>query len=539
MVAKGLLKKETAVKAQSNSQREQMTFVGYLIRERLIPPELLAQSLSEDFAMPLLDSTEVSLEKARQLLDRIDPELVRDSQILPLQQDDNSLMLAVADPTNPTINDIGFRFDVGVSLWVAEYDSLAELIDQLISKNLNLSATRPAQGAANGACSDDENSVVAFVDSILTRAVQGKASDIHFEPYENSYRIRFRTDGILYQIASPSGDLGLRLASRLKVMAGLDIAERRLPQDGRIQIRSADKKTLDFRVSTLPTLWGEKVVLRLFNSMNHDLQPEQLGFEDDQLAIYLNALKKPQGMILITGPTGSGKTITLYTGLNRLNHPSVNIATAEDPPELSLTGINQLQINNRSGLSFSVALRALLRQDPDILMVGEIRDLETAEIAVRAVQTGHRVLSTLHTNSAVETLDRLAHLGISNFNIATAVSLIIAQRLVRKLCSHCKTLQQLPRQALLDQGLASNASEDGLLFEAVGCELCIGGYRGRTGIYETLVITPELAGLLTGRANSRELLDLASEQGFRLLRTHALNKVMSGITSLAEINRVI
>lgn len=383
-----------------------------------------------------------------------------------------------------------------------------------------------------------EDSVVVFVDRVLNKAIEAKASDIHFEPYERNYRIRFRTDGVLYEVAQPQTRLGQMLTSRLKVMAGLDIAERRLPQDGRIRLALGQHKATDFRISTLPTLWGEKAVLRLFGAIDHSLQPEDLGLETEQLQAYLNALNQPQGMILITGPTGSGKTITLYAGLNRLNRSDVNIATAEDPVEVNLPGINQLQVNNRTGLTFSVALRAFLRQDPDILMVGEIRDLETAEIAVKAAQTGHRVLSTLHTNSATETLNRLNHLGISSFNIASSCSLIVAQRLVRKLCERCKVLQNLPRQVLCAEGFQPDEIDQLQIFQAVGCADCMGGYQARTGIYETLAISPKIAQMIMAESNSLELSKQATEEGFANLRTAALNKVRAGITSLTEANRV-
>ena len=380
---------------------------------------------------------------------------------------------------------------------------------------------------------------VRLVDEMLNKGIAHQASDVHFEPYENYFRIRYRVDGVLHEIAQPDPALSRQLTARLKIMAGLDTAERRRPQDGRLQIRVDDEKTVDFRVNTLPTLWGEKVVLRLLDVHHLSLAIDRLGFNDHQQQQYLEALKRPQGMILVTGPTGSGKTVTLYSGLQYLNTDAVNIATVEDPVEIHLVGVNQVQVNDKVGLDFTTALHAFLRQDPDILMVGEIRHPLTAEIAIKAAQTGHKVLSTLHTNNAPETLTRLRNLGISNYNLAGSVSLIIAQRLVRKLCNACKKPQQLLDVVLREAGFSESGRAQLKLFEAQACEQCTDGYRGRIGIYEVLPITPTINQLIMTNADMDQLMRQAKAEGFMRIRQAALEKVAAGLTSLAEIERVI
>ena len=376
---------------------------------------------------------------------------------------------------------------------------------------------------------------------MLLDAVKRGVSDIHFEPYASSYRVRFRTDGILQQVSAPPAQLGKRLSARLKVMSALDISERRVPQDGRIKMKLSRTRAIDFRVNTLPTLWGEKVVLRILDPASAGMGIDALGFDDVQQNLFLEALHRPQGMILVTGPTGSGKTVTLYTGLNLLNTPERNIATAEDPVELNLDGINQVNVNCKVGLDFAAALRAFLRQDPDVVMVGEIRDFDTAEIAVKAAQTGHLVLSTLHTNSAAATLTRLRNMGIPAFNLATSVDLIVAQRLARRLCNRCKVAAPLPGDTLLAEGFAEAEVARGFaLFQAGegGCEFCNKGYRGRVGIYEVVKITPALAALIMEGGNALQLAEQARAEGFKDLKRSALTKVVGGVTSLAEINRV-
>jgi type IV pilus assembly protein PilB len=365
------------------------------------------------------------------------------------------------------------------------------------------------------------------------------ASDIHFEPYERTYRVRFRTDGVLHEVTSPPANLGTRLAARLKVMSELDISERRVPQDGRIKMKLSKSKAIDFRVNTLPTLWGEKIVLRLLDPGNAKMGIEALGFEEAQQKMFMEAIHRPQGMILVTGPTGSGKTVTLYTGLNILNTEERNIATAEDPVEINLEGINQVNVNYRVGLDFASALRAFLRQDPDVVMVGEIRDLDTAEIAIKAAQTGHMVLSTLHTNSAAETLTRMRNMGVPAFNLATSVNLIIAQRLARRLCPSCKAPLDVPEETLLAEGFTEEDISSGLeLFDPVGCSKCKDGYKGRVGIYEVVKITREMQRIIMEEGNSIQLAEQARQLGFNDLRRSGLVKVMQGVTSLTECNRV-
>ena len=369
-------------------------------------------------------------------------------------------------------------------------------------------------------------------------AIKKGASDLHFEPYEHKYRVRFRIDGILHEMASPPNSLATRLSARLKVMARLDIAEKRKPQDGRIKLKITERKSIDFRVSTLPTLWGEKIVMRILDSSSAMLGIDVLGYEPEQKKLYMEALEQPQGMILVTGPTGSGKTVSLYTGLNILNQPERNISTAEDPVEINLEGINQVQINPKAEMTFANALKAFLRQDPDVVMVGEIRDLETAEISIKAAQTGHLVMSTLHTNSAPETLTRLLYMSVPAYNVARSISLIIAQRLARRLCPKCKTPETLPEEELLRQGFDKSNINELTLFAPKGCDSCTEGYKGRVGIYEVMQITPEIAQIIMRGGNSLEIAEVSLKSGFNNLRLSGLKKAADGVTSLAEINRV-
>lgn len=392
--------------------------------------------------------------------------------------------------------------------------------------------------AKNPRIQQDEAPAVRFVDEMLTAAIEHRASDIHLEPFESFFRIRFRIDGVLHERARPSHTLGEQLVARLKIMARLDIAERRLPQDGRLHIRQQRKK-FDFRVNTLPTLRGEKLVLRLLNMDSAYIQIDQLGMSEQQQSLYLQALRRPQGMVLVTGPTGSGKTVSLYAGLNLLNQPDINIATVEDPVEIGLAGVNQVQVNLKVGLDFAIALRAFLRQDPDVLMVGEIRDGKTAEIAVKAAQTGHRVLSTLHTNQALETFTRLRNLGVGNLSLATSIVLVIAQRLARKLCEHCKKPQHLPKNILLEEGFGEQDLASLQLFEAGSCEKCTDGYKGRTGLYEVLPVSQAIAALIMADADISTLAKQATQEGFQKLRQNALQKAAQGLISLHEINRIV
>lgn len=386
---------------------------------------------------------------------------------------------------------------------------------------------------------DDDAPIVKYINSILLDAVRKGASDLHFEPYEKKYRIRFRIDGILTEIATPPVNLANRFSARLKVMSKLDIAERRLPQDGRIKLRISKKRSVDLRVSTLPTIWGEKVVMRILDSSASSLDINILGYSDAQKDKYIKALAKPQGMILITGPTGSGKTVSLYTGLSILNTVERNISTAEDPVEINLTGINQVQINNKAGLTFASALRSFLRQDPDVVMVGEIRDLETAEIAIKAAQTGHLVLSTLHTNSASETLTRLLNMGVEGFNIASSVALIIAQRLARRLCPECKVEDKYSDAQLQKFGFtAQQIEEGGMIYKPVGCSKCNEGYKGRVGIYEVMPFSENIGRIILSNGNALQIEKAARDEGMYTLRESALQKAMLGLIGLKEVARI-
>ena len=475
-------------------------------------------------------------------------ELIRQHRVLPLMRLGGRLLLALSDPAAmAALDEIKFRTGLAVQPVVVEADKLERalrlqgrgegLLDEL---GLDELQTEPEQdaGTAGEATGADETPIVRLVNRLLLDALQAGASDIHFEPFETSCRVRFRIDGILHEITHPPVNIARRIASRLKIMAQMDISERRLPQDGRIRLRLADGGGVDFRVNTLPTLWGEKLVLRVLDGGGEQMDIDALGLTDFQREQLLYALQASQGLILVTGPTGSGKTVTLYAGLRLLNTAERNIATVEDPVEINLEGVNQVAVNNRIGLDFALALRAFLRQDPDVLMVGEIRDLETAEIAIKAAQTGHLVLSTLHTNSAGETLNRLKNMGVPAFNLATSVRLIVAQRLARKLCPHCRQPLQLPRETLREAGFETAGIDDPQLFSARGCEQCKSGYRGRVGIYEFLPISPTMAEIVMRDGNALEIAAQASKEGLGNLRQAALEKAAAGLTSLDEVNRV-
>ncbi|EAR55618.1 putative type IV pilin assembly protein PilB [Photobacterium sp. SKA34] len=480
-------------------------------------------------------------------------ELVLRHRALPLTQDTNSLFLGISDPTNMDAQD-EFRFAVGktVEFLVLENKQLESAIRRVYGSDIGeTSHSKQVSDADLGELVDisdselddatdlsqDSAPVTRYINQVLLDAVRRKASDIHFEPYEHNYRIRFRCDGILHQHLTPPASLSRRLSTRLKVMSKLNIAERRQPQDGQIKLKLSDNLAIDLRVSTLPTLWGEKVVLRILDSSAANLNIDILGYNDKQKSDYLTALERPQGMILITGPTGSGKTVSLYTGLNILNTDERNISTAEDPVEINLPGINQVQINQQVGLSFADALRSFLRQDPDIVMVGEIRDLETASIAVKAAQTGHLVLSTLHTNSAAETITRLTNMGVEDFNLASSLSLIIAQRLARRLCKSCK--QPHPLDPITCQRLKLPQNSSVYKANNAGCDDCNKGYAGRVGIYEVMVFSREIAEALMTNATALQLEDIAAQQGMQRLKESGIEKLTDGITSLAELQRVL
>lgn len=485
----------------------------------------------------------------------ISPELVKEKlirkhHILPLVQKGRKVYIAASDPTDYGAFE-NFEFSTGLSceVVVVDYIQLDKKIEQLLDAtgSLNLSddefkefAELDADIQKDTSKDDDKDDapIIVYINKILMDAIKKGASDLHFEPYEHKYRIRFRIDGILHEVASPPNSLATKLSARIKVMSRLDIAEKRKPQDGRIKLKITERKSVDFRVSTMPTLWGEKIVMRILDSSSAMLGIDVLGYEPEQKKLYMDALEQPQGMILVTGPTGSGKTVSLYTGLNILNQPERNISTAEDPVEINLEGVNQVQINIKADMTFANALRAFLRQDPDVVMVGEIRDLETAEISIKAAQTGHLVLSTLHTNSAPETITRLLNMGVPAYNVASSISLIIAQRLARRLCPKCKTPENLPSEELLRQGFSQQQISEMTLYAPKGCENCTDGYKGRVGIYEVMKITPEIAQIIMRGGNSLEIAEVSLKAGFNNLRLSGIRKAADGMTSLAEINRV-
>lgn len=546
-----ILSESQAVEAYQYAKQNRIPFVTHLVQSGLTNSKSIATAASDEFGTPLLDLAVFDTELFPKEL--VDAKLIRNHHALPLFKRGNRLHVAVSDPTNLQALD-EFKFNTGITTdaILVEENKLAEAIEKFLDdaddalgnlddadlENLDLEDTTE-EGDEDDAKGGDEAPIVRFVNKILLDAIKSGASDIHFEPYEKSYRIRYRTDGVLHEISAPPQNLAPRLAARLKVMSRMDISERRVPQDGRIKMKLSKQRAIDFRVNSLPTLWGEKIVLRILDPSSAKMGIDALGYEDDQKEMYMEALHQPQGMILVTGPTGSGKTVSLYTGLNILNTPERNISTAEDPVEINLEGINQVHVNHKVGLDFSEALRSFLRQDPDIVMVGEIRDLETAEIAIKAAQTGHLVLSTLHTNSAPETLTRLRNMGVPAFNIATSVSLIIAQRLARRLCEHCKHPADIPHDTLLAEGFTEEMLKDAKIMAAGdGCSQCLNGYKGRVGIYEVVKVTPEIGRIIMEEGNSLEIARQAKKEGFRNLRTSGLMKAAQGITSLEEVNRV-
>ncbi|HBN9894811.1 TPA: type IV-A pilus assembly ATPase PilB [Pseudomonas aeruginosa] len=550
LVLNELLDEKTARQAQVQAARNKQSLVSHLVQAKLVQSRALVEVAAEQFGIAYCDLN--SLDRESIPKDVISERLVRQHRVLPLWKRGNKLFIGLSDPTNhQAVTDIQFSTGLTTEALLVEDDKLGVAIEKLYEGAMDalgdlgdIDLDGVDVGKAESASQEDSGDdaedapVVRFVNKMLLDAIRGGSSDLHFEPYEKTYRVRFRTDGILHEVAKPPIQLASRISARLKVMAGLDISERRKPQDGRIKMRVSKTKSIDFRVNTLPTLWGEKIVMRILDSSSAQMGIDALGYEEDQKELYLAALKQPQGMILVTAPTGSGKTVSLYTGLNILNTTDINISTAEDPVEINLEGINQVNVNPRQGMDFSQALRAFLRQDPDVIMVGEIRDLETAEIAIKAAQTGHMVMSTLHTNSAAETLTRLLNMGVPAFNLATSVNLIIAQRLARKLCSHCKKEHDVPKETLLHEGFPEELIGTFKLYSPVGCENCKGGYKGRVGIYEVVKNTPALQRIIMEEGNSIEIAEQARKEGFNDLRTSGLLKAMQGITSLEEVNRV-
>jgi type IV pilus assembly protein PilB len=531
--------------------KQSKPFIRFLIEDKSLDAENIAKILSRSFGYPLID---LNAFDTAMIPDGIRNEkLIRKHNALPLFLRGKVLFVAMSDPTDlDALEDIQFNTGFPTELVLTNDQNLQVFIDKILEEEsdaLDITDIDAAELAGidvqeerqedDSATGDKEDApIVVYINKILLDAIRKGASDLHFEPYEKSYRIRFRVDGILTEMAKPPVSLASRMAARLKVMSKLDIAERRVPQDGRIKLALSKKKSIDFRVSTLPTMWGEKVVMRILDSSSAMLGIEMLGYEPAQKQIYMDALAQPQGMILVTGPTGSGKTVSLYTGLNILNTEERNISTAEDPVEINLDGVNQVQINVRAGLTFPNALRSFLRQDPDIVMVGEIRDLETAEIAIKAAQTGHLVLSTLHTNSASETLTRLLNMGVPSYNVASSVSIIIAQRLARRLCNHCKVEDVIPRPELEKQGFTPEQLSEIKLFKPVGCDQCTGGYKGRVGVYEVIKISEKMSSIIMEGGNSMDIAQQCQKEGYNNLRQSGLEKAHQGVTSLAEINRI-
>ncbi len=552
LVQDNLLSHETAQDALQGAKSEKLPFVTYLTKNDILSARQVATMASLEFGLPLFDISR--LEASTEIRNLVNEKLVRKHHLLPIFKRGNKLFVAISDPTNlQALDEIKFASGHNIEAIVVEDSKLVQAIEKTFSQEdldigeglddedldaLDIVSGEEEMAQAEDDSGEDDAPIVRFVNKVLLDGIHKGVSDLHFEPYEKSFRIRFRQDGILHTAASPPMSIANRLTARIKVMARMDISERRIPQDGRIKLSLSKKRAIDFRVNTLPTLWGEKIVMRILDPSSAKIGIDALGYEPGQKENFMEAIHKPQGMVLVTGPTGSGKTVSLYTGLNILNTDERNISTAEDPVEINLAGINQVNMNPKVGLTFSSALRAFLRQDPDVIMVGEIRDKETGEIAIKAAQTGHMVLSTLHTNSAPETLNRLMNMGIEPFNIATSVNLIIAQRLARRLCPHCKKETKLPKEVLTRAGFTAAEIPDLNLFEAVGCSKCKQGYSGRVGIYEVMPISEEMQNLIMTGANSLQLAQQAKEEGINDLRRSGLNKVAEGLTSLEEINRV-
>jgi type IV pilus assembly protein PilB len=554
LIQDGLLDEKSMQTAMAAAKEANANLVAHLVANNLANAREIAIAASQEFGVPLLDldSIQPDLETIKLVSDK----LLAKHRVLPLVKRGKRLFVAVSDPTNlHALDEIKFQTGLSIEAVVVEEDKLQRIGSKAIEQvdtqmpaladddiDLeNLDVTSGEEDLDKDPINRDDVEdapIVRFVNKVLLDAIKKGASDIHFEPYEKSYRIRLRLDGYLKEIANPPVQLAVKLAARLKVMSRLDIAERRVPQDGRIKMRISKNRAIDFRVSTCPTLFGEKIVARILDPSSAMLGIEALGYEQTQKDLYLQALAQPHGMILVTGPTGSGKTVSLYTGLNILNKEDTNISTAEDPAEINLPGVNQVNVNPKVGLTFASALRAFLRQDPDVIMVGEIRDLETAEIAIKAAQTGHLVLSTLHTNDAPKTLTRLIDMGVKPYAIATSVSLIIAQRLARKLCNNCKSPIEMPAEALLKEGYTEEEIALGIkIYKPVGCGSCTDGYKGRTGLYQVMPVTEDIQRIILQDGNAVDIAAQAAAEGIWDLRKSGLEKVKAGVTSLDEVNQ--
>lgn len=553
LVMDGILPEETAQQAYQEAVKNKQLFVAHLVSKGIAKAADVAAAAAAEFGVPMLDLGSIDIDTDTVKI--VDQKLVQKHHALPIYKRGKRLFIAISDPTNlAALDEIKFHTGMTVDAVVVEEDKLQKIIEKALE-----AADTSMQDLQGGDLDDldnvdissgdeehDDNSqeiddapVVRFVNKVMLDAINKGASDIHFEPYEKFFRVRFRMDGMLHEIAQPPIALAGKISARLKVMSRMDIAERRVPQDGRIKMKLSKTRAIDFRVNTCPTLFGEKIVMRILDPSSAKLGIDALGYEPFQKQLYLDALSKPYGMILVTGPTGSGKTVSLYTGVNILNTVDRNISTAEDPAEIQLPGVNQVNVNPKVGLTFSSALKAFLRQDPDVILVGEIRDLETAEIAIKAAQTGHLVLSTLHTNDAPKTLTRLADMGVPTFSIASAVNLIIAQRLARRLCSTCKEVQDIPKEALLKEGFTEEEIESGLtIYGPKGCDNCTDGYKGRTGIYQVMPVSEAMGRIIMEGGNAMQIADQAAKEGIWDLRKSGLKKVKDGHIGLAELSRV-
>jgi type IV pilus assembly protein PilB len=551
LIQDGLLTENDAKIHSQEAQKKKLSLISYLVANNLVDSKAVASKASIEFGVPFFDLDAIDLRSLP--ISLVSEKLIRKHHALPLFIRGKTLFLALSDPTNiQALDDIKFQSRLHPETILVDENKLVKAIETsleaadtsmsaLLDEDLeNLDITGGDEDTTKSEINSDfdDAPIVRFVNKILLDAIKKGASDIHMEPYEKNFRIRFRADGMLYQVASPPANIATRIISRVKVMSKMDIAERRVPQDGRIKMTISKHRAIDFRVNTCPTLFGEKVVLRILDPTAAQIGIEKLGFEPDQQQLFLAAINKPYGLVLVTGPTGSGKTVSLYTGLNLLNSIDRNISTAEDPVEITVEGINQVNMNPKAGLTFAGALRAFLRQDPDIIMVGEIRDLETADIAVKAAQTGHLVLSTLHTNDAPQTLNRLMQMGVAPFNIVSAVNLIMAQRLARRLCEHCKTPANFPDNILISAGFKEDELKTLKIYSPVGCEHCMNGYKGRVGIYQVMTLSEEMRKLILEGGNALQLAELAKSEGINDLRASGLNKIRQGITSLEEIDRV-
>jgi len=549
LVAAGKLGQRAAEELYKKAQSSRTSFIAEVTSSGAVSATDMAHTMSTAFAAPLLDLDAIDAERLPKGL--LDPKICADYRIVVLSKRNNRLMVATADPADlGAAEKIKFATQMGVDWVIAEYDKLNKLVESLTTSageaidnivggdfEFDEAASEPTTVETNDKTSEVEDApVVKFLHKMLIDAFNMRASDLHFEPYEHQYRVRFRIDGELREIASPPIAIKDKLASRIKVISRMDISEKRVPQDGRMKLKIGPERVIDFRVSTLPTLFGEKIVIRILDPSSAKLGIEALGYEPEEKERLLNAISRPYGMVLVTGPTGSGKTVSLYTCLNMLNKPGVNISTAEDPSEINLPGVNQVNVNEKAGLTFAAALKAFLRQDPDVIMVGEIRDLETADISIKAAQTGHMVLSTLHTNDAPTTLTRMMNMGIPTFNIASSVILITAQRLARRLCPTCKAPLDAPRKALLEAGFKPE-DLDGTWtpYRPVGCSACNNGYKGRLGIYQVMPITEEIQRIILRGGSALDIAQQASKEGVRTLRESGLLKVRQGLTSLEEV----